>query len=122
MRKLDNIFYVIFILLLMSCHKSLDDRKIETLVKSKNIEDLIIGVFEAGERGDKRFISLLLLNADNPSASLNIRFTGFTVYQQKMSALKKILKVSPPVPIQRSPDSLVIKFHKNYVKNHHFSK
>jgi len=40
-----------------------------------------------------------------------LSFKGFTVYQEKMFALKRICKREPPVPITYLPDSAVILFY-----------
>lgn len=95
-------------LLTLSCNK---DQKIERLLNSEDKQDLIEGAFEAGKSGNKKFIPLLLKNANDPRITHNLHFKGMSVYQSKMNALKKILKQQPTADITSEPDSTVIKFY-----------
>src|SRR5688572_17052883 len=92
-------FIIIFCL---SC-----DRKqhIRELLTSNDKEEIILGAYKAGETGDFSFITLLIKDASDPRMSTNIRFKGFSVYQSKMIALRKIFKKAPPIPITYRPDS-----------------
>lgn len=103
-------FFILTLLFLLaaSCNK---EQKIERLLNSEDKQDLIEGAFEAGETGNKKFIPLLLKNANDPRITHNLRFKGMSVYQSKMNALKKILKQQPTVAITYKPDSTVIKFY-----------
>ena len=110
MSRLKLSFVVTCAVFLVSC-KKYDDKEIRKLLNSNDPENLIIGSFEAGESGKKDFIPLLLRNADDPRMCTHIRFKGFSVYQEKMGALKKILKASPPTKLTYRPDSTIIKFY-----------
>jgi hypothetical protein len=111
MKYLERVVLSIFFVSFVSCSSNYKDDEIRRLLKSNNTEDLIIGAFKAGESGKTEFIPLLLLNDNNPGICTNIQFKGFSVYQEKMVALKKILKVDPPVKITHDPDSVVIRFY-----------
>ena len=100
---------LIVIILFAACRATDDD--IKTLLQSKNVEDRIEGAYKAGESGKAEFIPYLLQNADDPGRSTQLQFKGFSVYQEKVIALKKILKIEPPVKITRDPDSTVIRFY-----------
>lgn len=100
---------LIVIILFAACKPS--DNDIKTLLQSKNIDDRIEGAYKAGESRKTVFIPYLLHNANDPRVSTNLRFKGFSVYQEKMIALKKILKVEPPVKITWDTDSTVIRFY-----------
>jgi len=100
---------LIVTVLLVACKSS--DNDIKILLQSKNVEDRIEGAYKAGESGKEKFIPYLLMNADDPGRSTQLQFKGFSVYQEKVIALKKILKVEPPVKITRDPDSTVIRFY-----------
>lgn len=89
------------------------DNEIIRLLTSENKEDLIYGAYLAGETGDKKFVTFLLKDANDMRMSTNLRFKGFTVYQEKMIALQKIFKTEPPVKINRKPDSIVIEYYMN---------
>jgi hypothetical protein len=102
-------FYILaFVFWAVSCTS---DTEIIRLLKSSNHNDVILGAFEAGETGDRKFIPLLINNADDPRTSNMLEFKGFSVYQEKMLALQKIFKKSPPVRITYMPDSVVIHFY-----------
>jgi hypothetical protein len=92
----------------MSCNT---DENIIKLLNSEDKEDIISGAYKAGKSGDKKFVSLLLQNSDDPRRSTNLQFKGITVYQAKMTALKKIFKQEPPVKITYQTDSSIIKFY-----------
>jgi len=116
------VFLVALTMLNFSCSHSYSDYQIMQMLKSSDTETLILGAFEAGESGKTKFVPLLLLNADNPGGCSNIRFKGFSVYQEKMIALKKLLRIEPPTPITRYPDSSIIRFYSNYAVVHHLTK
>ena len=88
-----------------------NDGKIETLLSSKEKNDLILGALKAGKTKKKKFCNLLIQNADDPRRSTNLRHKGLTVYQAKMEALQKIFGKEPPIKISSMPDSVVIKFY-----------
>jgi hypothetical protein len=87
------------------------DSRIEKLLSSENLNDNINGAIKAGDKGNKKFIPLLLKNAADWSMSTHISFYGVSVYQAKMRALEKIFKISPPTEITYKPDSAIIKFY-----------
>ena len=93
-----------------------NDSKITRLLKSEKAYEVILGAFEAGESGNKKFVPLLLDNCADERSTTNIQFKGFTVYEEKMAALRKIYKKEPPVKISWKPDSTIIKFYIEYAK------
>lgn len=95
------------------------DKEIFRLLNSEQPKDLIIGAFQAGESKEKIFVPLLLKNANDPRVCADIKFKGFSVYQEKMIAIGKILNVDPPVEITNIPDSVIINFyiHAASIKN-----
>jgi len=83
---------LVFALLLfvdVACHK---DEKIIKLLTSQDVEDNILGAYKAGETGKMKFVPYLLENAGDQSTSINIQFKGYSIYEEKMIALKKILE------------------------------
>jgi len=106
MKKINKLLVVI--ILLAACKPG--DNDIKTLLQSKTIDDRIEGAYKAGESGKTDFIPYLLKNADDPNRSTQLQFKGYSVYQEKMIALTKILKIESPVKITRDPDSTVIRF------------
>jgi hypothetical protein len=108
MKRFLNKIYWLSIFIIISCN---NDKEIFELLQSNDKDDMILGSYKAGETGNKRFIPLLLNNADDSRRSTNLRFIGISVYQSKMIALRKILKKDPPNEITRRVDSMVIKFY-----------
>lgn len=96
------------VLVFLSCNEEVEICK---LLNSKDKDEIIRGAFEAGNTGDKKYIPLLLKNANDCRRSTNLKFKGYSVYQAKMTAIKKISKKESPVTIGRMPDSLVIKYY-----------
>jgi hypothetical protein len=72
---------LILLLLATSCNS---DEKIEKLLRSSEKEDIIEGTYKAGETENRKFVPLLLENANDPRRSTNLKFKGITVYQSKM--------------------------------------
>jgi hypothetical protein len=87
-----------------------------SLLQSKNKEDVIKGAYLAGESGSKEFVPILLENAYDFRTSTTLNFKGFSVYQAKMIALKKIYKEAPPGKITSLPDSAILLFFNNIYK------
>lgn len=113
--------FILFSLLIIcsSCNGK-SEKEIKRLLNSDKLGEIIEGAFEAGESGDKEYVPLLLHNAGNPSVTSSLHFKGFSEYQEKMYALKKILDVDPPHPViggHSEPDSVNIKFYMQYWKN-----
>lgn len=109
MKNICSIFILVCILVLAtSCQ---NDHNIFILLSSQEKEDIIRGAYLAGESGDKKFSPMLLKNANDVRISTNLKFKGYSVYQEKMIALNKIYKQSPPVQITNKPDSAIIKFY-----------
>ncbi len=113
---------ILGVVLMMACNK---DKKIIWLLNSKNFNDRMEGIFEPGESRDKKYVPLILKNADGTRASTALHFKGFTVYTEKMYALEKILHIKPPHAysgILVEPDSVNIKFYNQVwseMQNHH---
>lgn len=108
MTKFNETIILFFMLLDISCSH---DREIIRLLESNNSNNVILGAFKAGETGDEKFVPLLLNNCSDIRGSTNIHFKGFTVYQEKMIALRKIYKKDPPNKITYRPDSAIIKYY-----------
>ncbi|MBK6829044.1 MAG: hypothetical protein IPG86_20280 [Chitinophagaceae bacterium] len=105
--------YFLFISFICGCN---NNSKIEKLLSSTEMNDLILGALKARKSGDKRFCHLLIQNADDPRTSTNLRHKGVSVYQAKMEALRIILGEEPPRKIDRTPDSVVINFFSELMK------
>lgn len=103
-----NKFIIIAVLVFLSCNNEVEICK---LLNSKDKDEIIRGAFEAGNTGNKKYIPLLLKNANDFRCSTNIHFKGISVYEAKMFAIKKISKKESPATIGRMPDSLVIKYY-----------
>ena len=99
------------ILAFFSCNKDKDDKEICKLLNSKDKDEIIKGAFEAANTGNKKYIPLLLKNANDNRRSINIKFKGYSVYQAKMLAIKKISKKEPPRIIDKLSDSLIINYY-----------
>jgi len=99
--------FIIFICAI-SCESN---RNIIKLLNSKDKDELIEGAYLAGESGNKKYSSLLLKNADDVRTSTNLKFKGYTVYQEKMIALSKIYNKKPPIEINERVDSSIIIFY-----------
>jgi hypothetical protein len=106
-----NAAMIFLLLVLMSCNQ---DKEIQQLLHSEKPTEIMEGAYKAGTSGDKKYVPLLLKNANNPSASTALHWKGFTVYTEVMFALERIYKVRPPHSydgVLVLPDSVNIKFY-----------
>jgi len=107
-KKYSLIIFIHVLIFAVSCQ---NDSKILILLESHEKEEIINGVYLAGESGDKKFSPFLLQNASDVRTSTSLKYKGYNIYQEKMIALSKIYKQRPPVQITNNPDSSVIKFY-----------
>lgn len=106
-----HILLILPIALIMDSCENRD--RIIDLLRSQEKDDVIKGAYLAGESGNKEFVPLLLNNAWDFRRSTNLRFKGYSVYEEKMIALKKLFGKAPSVKITFEPDSTVIDFYIN---------
>ena|ERR1700744_2391490 len=115
-------FLLLLLFTLLSCDK---DKEITHLLNSKKPNELIEGVYEAGNSRDVKYVPLLLKNADKPWASTLLQFKGITVYTECMFSLSKILHVKPPHkfggPLETA-DTVNIRFYSYFWQNRMKSK
>lgn len=109
-------FLLLMFLFLVSCNK---DKEIKRLLNSKHPREVVEGAWQAGETGDIKYVPLLLQDCGKPSVSTALHFIGFSIYVEKMGALRKILKVDPPHRVEQFShvDSVNIKFYIQYWKD-----
>ncbi len=120
MKSKIKICLFILSLFFISCDK---EEEITQSLKSTDIDKIICGARMAGETGDAKYVPILLQDDGNPSIGTDIHFKGFSIYNEKMYALKKILKIAPPHKIiQLSVDSANIKFYDDYWRKLNKSK
>ena len=105
------------IIFLASC-KYNSETEINNLIKSNNPDELVQGFFLIGEQKRKEYVHLILSNVNDPRISHTLRFKGVSVYQSKIIAMKKISGELPPGKITYKPDSVVIKFYKEWALKH----
>ena len=110
-RMLKLVTFFVFIVT-VTCNCSCNDKdRICNLLKSSDKNDVIKGAYLAGESGDSAFVPLLLKDSWDARMSTDVKFKGFTVYEEKMLALKKIYKKEPLLDITYLPDSAIIVFY-----------
>jgi hypothetical protein len=105
---------------LLGCNNGNNDYEIKRLLNSDKPWDIIEGAWKAGESGEKKYVPLLLHDDGSPGGTTVLKFKGFTVYQEKMFALTKILHVKPPhkvIAVTSRPDSVNIKFYSAFWQN-----
>ena len=113
MKSFNILSFVTICIMMLSCNS---DNKIKALLTSKDKDYIIEGAIKAGKKGKREFIPLLLNSVVDWRTSTNFSFKGVSVYQAKMEALSKILKIQPPVMITDIPDSTIIKFYTELYK------
>ena len=107
---------IITLIILCNCSHKNDRAKIVALLNSTYIGDNIEAYYLIGENRDTSFLNELLKDPYNPRVTNILRFKGISIYQAKMGALEKITGVSPPKRITYEPDSSVVKFYMNVLR------
>lgn len=102
------IFLSIAEIFLYSCDNS---RKINKLMLSNNPNDIIEAAYLIGESRNTKYLKFLLNDIDDFSTATSLSFLGISIYQSKISALRKISGYAPPNHITYRPDSVNIKFY-----------
>lgn len=113
---LRRIMLIITLIILCNCSHKNDRAKIVALLNSTYIGDNIEAYYLIGENRDTSFLNELLKDPYNPRVTNILRFKGISIYQAKMGALEKITGVSPPKRITYEPDSSVVKFYMNVLR------
>jgi len=103
--------FILICVCVTACNK---DKEIKDLLNGPTSVDRIQGCYEAMETDDLSYVPLLLKNSRIQLITTNIRFKGTSVYQADMYSLSKLLKVSPPHPVNRIVDSVNVRFFFNY--------
>jgi hypothetical protein len=104
-------FHLIFLVAMFGAMTCNSKSRVYSLLSSSEKDDVIEGAYLAGESKNVEFVPLLLKNAWDEGTSTNIRFKGFSVYQERMIALRKIFNKYPPKDITYRPDSSIITFY-----------
>lgn len=107
-------FLLIVLFIMISCN---NDERIIHLLNSNMKDDIILGSKKAGQSGNRKFVPLLLKNANDLRTSTNFNFKGVSVYKAKMEALENIYKVSPPKKITNYCDSTIVNFYYQLYKD-----
>ncbi len=105
--------------LLISCTPDSERQRAEIrkLINSNDKGSLVEGFNLVGESKDTSFVRDIFTNPDDPRVSNNSRFKGISVYQAKMTAIKKITQTEPPAKITYKPDTSIINFYMMVAKN-----
>ena len=104
-------YLFVIIVLLFLCKCKSENNKISELLRSTQKDDIIYGAFLASNSNNEDFVPLLLKDANDIRSTTMLKFKGKSVYQEKMIALKKIYKISPPRKITMDPDSVIINYY-----------
>jgi len=112
-----KILYV-FVILLMSCNNKKSEQDVDSLINSKDVNQVVEGIFIIGEEKNVHYVDFLLKNLDDVRVSNHYKFKGISVYQSKMIALKKISNQAPPEKITYKKNQTIIDFYKDWaIKN-----
>ena len=91
--------------------------RIQKLLKSNDITDIIDAYYLIGESRDTSFVcKILAFSVNDWRVSLSIRFYGRSIYQTKIQALTKISGLNPPKKLTQNPDSTIIKYYLRWGK------
>lgn len=101
-------------LLIFSCSDR--SKNINDLLKSNDTDKLVEAFYLIGEKRDTNYIKYIFENPIDARVSNKLKFKGISVYQSKMTAIKKITGISPPNVITYIPDPTIVAFYSKIVK------
>lgn len=107
-----------FFILFISCNYNLPvtKAKINELITSSDKNKVIEGFYLIGETKDTTFVPAIFTNPKDPRIANNLKYSGISVYEAKMIAIKKITGSESPVAISYKPDTSIINFYFKLVK------
>ena len=92
------------------------ESKVDLLISSNEPDSLIEGFSMVGDYKMEEYVPRIFEHIDDPRISHHLHFKGLSVYQSKVSALKKISGLEPPRRITYKPDTLIINFYFDWAK------
>lgn len=107
-------FNILFLIAFALGCDSYSRKEVDRLLESDRPGDLVKAYYLIGEKKDTLYIPTILQNASDPRITHDVEFKGNSVYQSKMTALKKISGLTPPRQITYKPDTLVIQFYRKW--------
>jgi hypothetical protein len=117
------VFTTILCISYFGCVGQNNSKKIKELLKKDKAIYLVEAFYLIGENKDTSFIKQIFDNPYDERISHHINFNGISVYEAKMSALKKISGLNPPQKITNDPDPAIINFYRNWaIENGYLSK
>ena len=109
------LYFLAFYFTLLSCHQNRMSREeLWSMVKSKNVDSIVIATIEIQKLKDTTMISALLYKAEDPRITHRRLQKGMSVYQIKMNALRQITGLEPPNRITYEVDTSIISFYNKH--------
>jgi hypothetical protein len=115
----DKIAYVMkcflsIFLLFICCNSNYPTRKeIVGLINSKSKNEVMLGIYYAGESRDTFYVTVLVNHIHNSSIIHHQKFYGMSIHQGVITALTKITGLQPPNKVSYEIDSTNIVFYKS---------
>jgi hypothetical protein len=114
-------YYLLFMLALTSCAQSSKSDKlansnqnVTNLISSNEPGKLVEAFYLVGENKMIDYVPIIFEKIDDPRISHNAKFKGISVYQSKIIALEKISGIESPRNVTYKPDTVIIKFYRNW--------
>lgn len=108
--------YLLFLLFVFFIGCNCASNKIDKLIYSDRLSDNMKAYYLIGEKKDSSFVPILIQDLDDSRISHNYRFLGMSGYQSKIGALRKISGLNPPNEVSYRPDSVNIKYYRQWAK------
>jgi hypothetical protein len=104
LQHITNFMFVLVFLALYSCEQKYSGEEVKQLLEKGKKEDLVKAFYLIGKNKDTSFLKDVIANPYDPRIVHVLQFYGMSVYQSKMTALKKISGMMPPKKITYEPD------------------
>lgn len=109
---------ILILLIIQSCSALKNDKeKIWIMMKSDNIDSIIDATIAIEKVKDTSMFEAILYNPYDPRITHRLNYKGMSVYQIKMEALQYLTGEKAPKEITYMPDSSIVFFYRQVVKN-----
>lgn len=96
---------------IISCGKHIDDATLSKMLEGDDKQQIIAATRYVLDHKKVEMVRNLLENGLDPRITHDLRYKGMTIYQIKMNAIERLLKVDPPRKIDSEPDTVIFKFY-----------
>ncbi|HET7115649.1 MAG TPA: hypothetical protein VFI29_04130 [Hanamia sp.] len=86
------------------------------MIRSNKVDSIVVATIEIQKVNDSSMLNAILYKPNDPRITQLPFQKGMSVYQIKMTALKQITGITPPIKITYKVDTSIINFYQEKIK------